>query len=146
MKKILCISALLFMVLLFSIFAGCNKDSPTKPEEATDLVGTWDLIKMSSEYQGEKETITESQIDSIGLVWTLKIRADGSVEQITNMSGPLLTFPGSWKSSSDHFELTLTAPTGEIGTLEFKFTVNKNILQLYWKLPAGADLYAEFRK
>ncbi len=42
---------------------------------------------MSSEYQGVTDILTESQIDSMGLVWTLKMDDDGIIEQTTNMSG-----------------------------------------------------------
>jgi hypothetical protein len=58
------------------------------------LVGTWDVIKMSSEYQGKTTTFTKSQLDSIGLVYILKFEENGSVELTTNKSRPLVTFPG----------------------------------------------------
>ncbi len=110
------------------------------------LAGNWKLTKMSSEYQGETETFTESQLDSLGLVWTYKIEDDGTIEQTTNISGTLITMQGTWETSANKLTLILTGPTGGSGTLVYEYLIDGNILKLNWDIPAGTKFYAEFTK
>ncbi len=138
--------ALLCLLLLTLFFSGCDKDSPTKPKDDMDLVGIWDVSLMSSEYQGETTTFTESQLDSMGLIWTLKFEENGTMEQATTMSGPLATFPGTWNTSGNELTMVLTAPTGEAGTITYEYAIDENILKLNWEMPTGTKLYAEFTK
>ena len=135
-------------ISLFFVFSGsCSKDeSPTEPQSNIALVGNWELTKMSSIYQGVTETITESQLDSIGLVWTLKIENNGTIEQITNISGQLVTMPGTWKTSANQLSLTLTGPSGGASTIVYEYAIDGNILELNWQIPAGSEFYAEFTK
>ena len=143
----LLIVAILCMAL-FSVFSGgCSKsESPTEPKSDMALVGNWKLTKMSSEYQGETETLTESQLDSMGMVWTFKIENDGTIDQTTNISGPIVTMPGTWSTSTNQLTMSLTGPSGEIGTLVYEYVIDGNILKLNWELPAGTKFYAEFTK
>ena len=134
-------------LLVYALFfIACGKDSPTKPNDDQMLVGSWDVSKMISEYGGEIDTLTASQLDSMGLVWTLKMNEDGTAEQTTNLSGPLLTFPGTWSVSANKLTLNLIGPNGENGKMVYEFAVDGNILKLSWELLAGAKLYAEFTK
>jgi hypothetical protein len=102
------------LVFIFALLSGgCSKDeNPTEAKNDLALVGYWELTEMSSEDQGVIDTLTESQIDSMGLVWTLKIEDDGTIEQTTNMSGPLVTMPGTWSTSANQLTTILTGPTG----------------------------------
>lgn len=133
---------------LFLVFSGscCKDEGPTGPENDMALAGNWKLTKMSSEYQGETETFTESQLDSLGLVWTYKIEDDGTIEQTTNISGTLITMQGTWETSANKLTLILTGPTGGSGTLVYEYLIDGNILKLNWDIPAGTKFYAEFTK
>jgi hypothetical protein len=139
--------AILCMVLCSLISQGCNKDeSSSEPAGDMKLAGTWKVTKTSSEYQGETETYTESQLDSIGLVWTFKIKDDGTVEQTTNLSGPLITLSGTWKTTATQLTMILTGPTGNPGTLIYEYAIDGNLLKLNWTMPNGTRFSAEFTK
>ncbi len=143
----LVIVATLCMALFSISSGGCSRsESPTEPKSDMALVGNWKLTKMSSEYQGETETLTESQLDSMGMVWTFKIENDGTIDQTTNISGPIVTMPGTWSTSTNQLTMSLTGPSGEIGTLVYEYVIDGNILKLNWELPAGTKFYAEFTK
>ena len=101
---------------------------------------------MVSEYQGETETFTESQLDSMGLIWNLKIENDGTAEQITNISGPTLTMPGTWSTTANQLTLVLMTPSGESGKMVYEYLIDGNILILNWEIPAGTKFNAEFTK
>ncbi|MBL7095859.1 hypothetical protein ISS22_18075, partial [candidate division KSB1 bacterium] len=101
---------------------------------------------MGYEHQAETITYTESQLDSMGIIWTLKFEEDGTAEQTTNMSAPLVTFPGTWSTSGNKLTLELTATTGEVGTMTYEYAIDGNILKLNWDMPTGAKLYAELTK
>ncbi len=140
--KLFYVTLTVFMLFYF----GCSKDkSPTEPESDMELVGNWKLTKTISEYQGETETFTESQLDSMGLVWTYKIEDDGTIELTTNISGTLLTLPDTWSTSENQLTMILIGPTGKPGTLVYEYVIDGNILKL-WELPAGTKSYAEFTK
>jgi len=49
---------------------GCGEDdrSSTEPNRNTELVGDWQLTMMRTEYDGETEILTESQLDSLGII------------------------------------------------------------------------------
>jgi len=136
------LSALIFLLILIA----CEDNSPAKTEDDLGLVGSWEVTKMSSEYQGETVTYTESQLDSIGLIWTLDIEEPGTVVQTTNMSSPIVSMPGTWKTSGNKLTLNLTAPNGEVGEMVYQYAIDGNILKLNWKMPVGTELYAEFTK
>ena len=139
---------IILCMALFSVFSGsCSKDkSPTGPEGDIALVGNWKVTLMSSEYQGVTVTYTESQLDSMGMVWTFEIKDDSTIEQTTNMSGPLVTMPGTWSTSSNQLTMILIGPSGEPGTLVYEYEIDDNILKLDWELSGGTKLYAEFTK
>jgi hypothetical protein len=120
------------LVFIFALLSGgCSKDeNPTEAKNDLALVGYWELTKMSSEYQGVTDTLTESQIDSMGLVWTLKI----------------VTMSGTWSTSANQLTMTLTGPTGETVTLVYEYAIDGNILKLNWEIPAGPKFYAELTK
>ncbi|MBC8186025.1 lipocalin family protein [candidate division KSB1 bacterium] len=144
-QKIIFVACLCF--LLFTLFfSACEKDSPTKPKDDMSLVGTWDVSLMGYEHQAETITYTESQLDSMGIIWTLKFEEDGTAEQTTNMSGPLVTFPGTWSTSGENLTMILTATSGETATLVYKYAIDGNILKINWSIPAGTEFEAEFTK
>lgn len=148
MKKLNSMIGIMVCMVLFSLFSGsCNKDDDT-PEPTNDqaLVGNWDISKMTSEFQGVTEVLTQSQIDSTGLIWTYIIKNNDSIEQITNMDGSLVTMPGTWSTSANQLTMILTAPTGGAGTLLYDYVINGIILKLNWELQSGAKYEAEFTK
>ena len=62
------------------------------------------------------------------------------------MSGPLVTMPGTWSTSSNQLTMILIGPSGEPGTLVYEYEIDDNILKLDWELSGGTKLYAEFTK
>jgi hypothetical protein len=111
------------------------------------LVGTWELTRTISEYQGESETLTESQLDSMGLIWAYKIEDDGTIELTTNLDGTLITLSGTWSTSANQLTMMLTGPSGESPTpIVYEYVIDGNILKLNWELPSGVKIYAEFTK
>jgi hypothetical protein len=135
-------------VVLCSLLVGCGSDdnSPTTPSRDMELVGDWKVTMMSTEYDGESETYTESQLDSLGIVWTLGIEDDGAIEQTTNLSGPMLTMPGTWETSANQLTLMLTGPTGEPSTLVYDYDIDGDILALEWAIGTETECYAEFTR
>jgi len=139
--------AILCMVLYSFISTSCDKDESSLDSTIDmKLVGIWEAIEMISEYQEDTVTYTESQLDSIGLVWTFKIKVNGTLEQTTNLSGPLVTFPGKWKTSADQLTMILTGPDGDQGTLVYEYAIDGNILNLSWTLQNGTKFYAKFTR
>ena len=136
-----------FTLVVVLLSGGCSKsENPTEPQIDKALVGNWKLTEMSSEIEGVVETFTESLLDSMGLVWTLKMEDDGSIVQITNISGILETMPGTWKTSSNQLTLTLNSPGGGKSTIVYDYVIDGNILKLNWDLTAGTKFYSEFTR
>ena len=148
MNNIQAIKTAILLICFISLFSGgCDKDKDSENIKSDmTLVGTWKLTKMVSEYQGETETFTESQLDSMGLIWNLKIENDGTAEQITNISGPTLTMPGTWSTTANQLTLVLMTPSGESGKMVYEYLIDGNILILNWEIPAGTKFNAEFTK
>ncbi len=96
--------------------------------------------------EGDTIIYNEAIIDSMSMIWTLIIDDNGSIEQITNISGPLLTMPGTWETSTNQLSLTLTGPTGGVSTLVYDYADDENVMTLNWQLPAGTAFTAEFTK
>ena len=139
--------AILFALFFSLLSEGCKKDNnPIQSQSEMPLVGNWKLTKMISEYQGMSETLTESQLDSMGLVWTFKVENDGSIQQTTNISGQLITMTGKWSTSGTQLTIILKGPTGEYGTIVYDYVIEGNILKLHWEIQAGTKYYAEFTK
>ncbi|MCF7810416.1 hypothetical protein K9N50_05465 [bacterium] len=135
------------MAIVSLLSIGCSEDdNPSGPQHDMALVGEWDVTHWVTYVEGDTVIYTESQIDSMNLIWTLTMDDDGSVEQITNISGPLLTMPGTWETSQNQLSLTLTRPTGGVSTLVYDYEVDENLLTLDWQLPAGTKMTAEFTK
>ncbi len=137
-----CIVSLFFIL---TIFCSCS-DNSTEADEINSLVGTWDVSKMTSIFEGVTETYDSSQLAQMELVWTLKFLEDNTAEQITNISGPLLTMPGTWSTSDDQLTLALLGPTGTTGTIVYEYTVDEDLLELNWNMPNGRENIAEFTK
>jgi len=142
------IPVILVTLALSSIWAmGCSEDEgPAEPKKEPDVVGIWALSKMHSEYEGGAETLSQSQIDSMGVIWILKMNSNGTAEQTTNISGATMTMPGTWKTEGDKLTLVLIGPTGEPGTLEFDYVIEGNTLKLDWSIQAGTKYNAEFTR
>jgi hypothetical protein len=139
--------AILFMAPFFLFTSSCDKDESTAgPTSDMTLAGIWEATKMIWEYQGETGTYTENQLDSLGLVWTFNIKEDGTMEQTTNISGPLVTFQGTWEASANQLTMNLTGPGGEEGTMVYEYAIDGNILKLSWSIPSGTKFYTEFTR
>ena len=139
--------AVLLMALFYLFTSSCDKDESTAgPTSDATLVGIWKVTRTIWEYQGETGTYTENQLDSLGLVWTFNIKVDGTMEQTTNISGPLVTFQGTWVASANQLTMNLTGPGGEEGTMVYDYVIDGNILKLIWSIPSGTKFYTEFTR
>ena len=134
-------SVLIFLILLFS----CN-DQSTEPDEMNPLIGTWVISKMTSVSLGETEIFDAPQLEEMGVIWCYTFKDDHTVEQITNISGSLLTMPGTWSVSGNQLTLILVGPNGTPGTLEYEYSIENDVLKLNWQIPAGPEFFAEFKK
>jgi hypothetical protein len=143
-KKEVAIS-LLFMILLFFLLC-CKKEESQADENDMRLVGQWEITRMTTIYLGETEITTESQLDSIGIVWRYEFDNDNTVKLTTNISGPIVTMPGTWSTSLDQLTLILTDPTGSPATLIYEYFIGGNILKLDWEIPSGTKYFGEFTK
>ena len=135
-------------IVLCSLLAmSCSKDdSPTAPQNDMVLVGYWEVSLMRSIIEEDTTIQDQSTLDAMGLVWDFRIEDDMTIEQITNISGPLVTMPGTWGTSGNQLSLTLTGPSGGTSTLVYTYTVDDNLLTLDWQLPSGTKFYAEFTR
>lgn len=134
-----------YLLFLGLLILSCSKSS-TKVEDSPVLTGTWDISKMTWSDGGTVGTYTQSQLESLGLIWTLKFEENGSALQTTNLSGDLINMPGSWETDSGTLKLILTAPTGETGIMEYEYVLLENLLKLNWQFPAGTTYGAEFSR
>jgi len=139
--------SILCMAIIPLLSTGCgDDDNPTGSQHDMALVGEWDLTNMISYVEGDTVIYNEALIDSMNMIWTLIMEDDGSIEQITNISGPLLTMPGTWETSANQLSLALTGPTGGVSTLVYDYAVDENVMTLDWQLSAGTEFSAEFTK
>ena len=138
----------LFIALYYLMSASCSKDeNPTSPDSDKTVVGDWKLTTIISEYQGVKDTLTESQINTMGLIWTMKINNDGTVEQVTNLGDSLVTIPGTWRVLANQLTFTFTVPTsGETSSMTYEYTRDGNLLKLKWQIQSGTKYQAYFSK
>ncbi|MBN1791503.1 MAG: lipocalin family protein [Bacteroidales bacterium] len=130
------------LVVLSLITISCDKEEDnTYPARDMALVGLWKITASTAIYQGDTISYSERQLDSLDVVWIFKIKDNGTIEQTTNMSGPLVTFPGTWKTAADQLTMTLTGPDGDLGTLTYEYAIDGNLLMLQWALPNGGTKY-----
>ena len=135
------------MLILFSNSCSTKDENTTEPKYDSDLVGQWELSKMSWSSQSETGSYSQTQLDSLGIIWNLNFSSDNTAEQITNFSGPLTTQTGTWLNSGNELTLELKAPTtDEVGTMVYNYVVENNLLKLNWILPAGIEFNSEFTK
>ncbi|MBN2413271.1 hypothetical protein JXQ31_16450 [candidate division KSB1 bacterium] len=131
--------ALSGVIIVLLLLSACSKDNPVEPKKEPDFIGNWDIYSVSWTTPAETGTYNKSQLDSLGLVWKLKLKTDGAAEQITNIDGPLLTLPGTWTSSGNKLYIAWTGPTGGKATINYDFSVVNNILSLSWTYAGGAN-------
>ena len=115
------------------------------PGSDMGLIGTWHITKMTSIFQGSTEVFTESQLDSLGIVWEYKFENELSVELTTNIDGPVVIMPGTWSTSDNQLTMILAGPSGTPGTLVFEYLIEGNILKLDWNANE-TNYLAEFTK
>jgi len=140
--------AIFMCMAIGSLLVGCGNDDsgPTGPALDLGLVGDWKVTEWTTEIDGEAETLTESQLDSLGIVWTLSMEDDGTAEQITNLSGPMITMPGTWETSSNQLTLELIGPSDDPTTMVYDYNLDGDILALEWTIGVSTENHAEFTK
>jgi len=133
---------------IFSLLVGCGDDdsSPTEPTRDMELVGDWKVTTWTTVADGEAVTLSESQLDSLGIAWTLGIEENGTVEQITNISGPMLTMTGTWETSGNHLTLELIGPSDDPTAMVYDYNIDGDTLALEWTIGIDTENHAEFRK
>jgi len=138
--------ALRFIIVLsFLFFEGCNNDkNPVNSDEDLTLLGIWEVNLMSSEFEDVTDVISRSQLDSIGIIWTLEFEDDHSAIQITNMSGPLISMAGTWENKDTELLITLTGPSGSQSTLTYEYFCDDSMLSLEWQMNNDRNFHAEF--
>ena len=134
-----------YLLFSSSLLLFCNKN-PAETGESSTLPGTWSLSKITSIYEGITDTITQSQLDSIGLIWTLIFKKNGSAEQLTNISRDLINMQGTWETKNSKLILIFIAHSGETGTMEYEYVLSDDFLNLNWQLQAGVEFDAVFTK
>lgn len=148
MKNIIQLFYLIISLTLFAFLTSCSDDdNPTEPNTNNQLIGTWKISKMIFTSPVESGVYSESQLDSLGLIWNLTFNSDKTAEQVTNLSGPLTTQSGKWSISGDELILILNSPTGnEVGTMKYLYALQSGLLELSWELPEASKFVAEFKK
>ena len=111
-----------------------------------ELVGDWKVTTWTTVVDGEAETLSESQLDSLGIAWTLGTEDDGTAEQITNLSGPMITMPGTWETSANQLTLELIGPSGDPTAMVYDYNVDGEILALEWTIGIDTENHAEFTR
>lgn len=145
MKKIRQLLYFVLVLTFLSLILMCSDDNnPTEPINDAELVGKWKISKMSWSSSSESGTYSQTQLDSLGLIWQLTFYSDKTAEQMTNIDGPTITQECTWSTKDNVLTLTLKAPYS--GSIDFKFTIAKNILTLDWGIPSGTEYIAEFMK
>jgi len=127
------------VIIVILLFGACSKDNPAEPKKDPSFIGNWDIYSSSWTTPTETGTYNKTQLDSLGLVWRVKLKTDGAAQQITNISGELLTMPGTWTSSGKKLYITWTAPNGVKATLNYDFAVANDILSLSWTYAGGEN-------
>ncbi|UCH11284.1 MAG: hypothetical protein JSU61_05185 [Fidelibacterota bacterium] len=137
-------------ILCCSLFLGaCEDNNASKRHGDPALIGTWDIIEMSWITPSDTTTYIETQLNGMGAVWTLVLRADGTLEQVSNMSGSgtLDTQTGTWSTSDGQLTITLTFPAAAASTLVYEYAVDGELLTLSRASPMGDMIIrADFRK
>ncbi len=136
-------------IIIALLFVACSSDenNPTESTIEADLIGVWKQISMSWTTSYECGCYSQSQLDSLGLVWELTFNSDKSAEQLTNLDDSLTTQTGTWTLSGNVLSLTLKAPTTEeVGTIDYTCVLENNLLNLCWTIPTGTEFSSEFTK
>jgi hypothetical protein len=136
------------ILAFFSLICVSLQCKETDEPENETLTGKWKLSKMSWENQSESGLYSQKQLDSIGVIWEFEFFSDGKITQTTNLSGPLVTFPGTWSVAGNQLTLTLTNPydNNSTGILNYDFSVSETTLKLNWTISGGTKYVAEFNK
>jgi len=141
LKRIV-VSILIGIILIF-----CKDNNSTEPQYDSNLVGNWKVSSMSWEGPTESGSYDQRQLDSVGVIWNLNFMSDNTAEQITNLSGPTITQPGTWTNSGNKLSLNLKVPNSdEAGTMDYTYIVENNLLKLNWLLGDGTIFDGEFTK
>jgi len=127
------------------MIGGCNEQS-TEPLQKHPLIGKWDISKMTTVYQGKTEISDNEAINQMGIVWIYVFNEDNSMEMTTNLSGSLVKISGKWSASGDNLTMIQFSPSGDSATLGYIYSIQDNVLNLNWKIPAGTEYFAEFTK
>ncbi len=143
--KLLNIVVALFVVGI--IFVSCQDDTPTEVDYETALIGNWSLVKIRWEGQTDKGSYDKMQLDSLGTVWTIRLKSDKTVEQTTNYCCALTNFTGFWYATQYELTLKLKASnSSDTKTITYQFVIENGKLILNWQLTSGTMYYGEFEK
>lgn len=147
MKDLISWKLVLAIIVISLLFIRCGDDNPTEPDYSANLVGNWNVDKISWTGQSENGSYDSDVLDSLGTVWILILKADNTAEQTSNYCCALSTRTGSWCCSSVTLSLELLIPNSDqVETIEYKFVFQDSRLILDWRSTSGTIYYAEFIK
>lgn len=134
------------MKALFTAFF-CITTSLVSFGQATDLVGSWNIIEFGMVRDDNTSKTEEDQLKQNGSVWSLFFMEEGRFKQSSNMrTGDVESQEGTWKTSEDILALELQF-NEQIIKLEYIFELKENILVLNRSNPMGTiKIVTKFRK
>ena len=121
----------IFIKLAFSMlsavlmFTGCGNDNGTGPS-GSDLIGTWEMTKITAEVSGVSMTATPEEAD---IYITLIIKSDNTIEMIKIQGSITESETGTWNTS----EKKLILQGNEGSTVADYTTTGNKLIITYWE-------------
>jgi len=135
-KSRIIIRLIVSLIITVIFFAGCGDDNGNGPTQ-NELIGTWEMTKITAEISGVSMTGTPEEAD---LHITLIINSDNTVESTKIQGGVTETGTGTWDTSEKKLILQ-----GDDGATITDYTITGNILIIsYWD--EGTFYTLEFTK
>jgi len=135
-KSRIIIRLIVSLIITVIFFAGCGDDNGNGPA-GNELIGTWEMTKITAEVSGVSMTFTPEEAD---LYMTLIINSDNTIEMTKIQGGITENGSGTWDTSEKKLILQ-----GDEGATITDYTITGNILIIsYWE--EGTFYTIEFTK
>ncbi len=119
------IRVLSFSIIISFLLAGCNGDDSVGP--TPELVGTWQLTKLTVTTADDVTILTEAQLTAMGAYWIVKLKSDNTFESNWNLDG-LENETGTWQASATQLTVTFSSGDSQI----FQCSLSGNTMTLEW--------------